>query len=69
MKPFLYDTPFEVTEEQYHRLMTGCREMLAGMTENGRYFIKVWLVSRSNFIRKVGQLHGDVEYVDKSVIG
>lgn len=38
-----YDTPFEVTKEQYEQLMKQCDGLVAGREEKGKYFIKVWL--------------------------
>lgn len=41
----LYDQPFEVTAKQYTMLMARFQQVVAGRTEGGKYFIKVWVMS------------------------
>ena len=44
-----YDKPIEVSQKQYARIMTELKGVCAGKIENGKYFIKLWLISwRSN---------------------
>lgn len=52
-----YDTPFEVTKQQYNRLMTHCEGVVAGREENGKYYIKVWLMNHVNYVRQVAGMH------------
>lgn len=37
-----YDTPYEVTKEQYNVLRTRFAGYVAHMEENRKYYIKVW---------------------------
>jgi hypothetical protein len=46
-----YDTPIEVTESQYRKLMSDFAGIVAGRQENGRYFIKVWMMKYKEQIR------------------
>lgn len=46
-----YDTPLEVTEKQYKRIMSELKGVCCGRIENGKHFIKLWLMSwKSNVI-------------------
>ena len=46
-----YDTPIEVTEKQYKRIMSELKGVCCGRIENGKHFIKLWLMSwKSNVI-------------------
>ena len=38
----LYDTPIEVTREQYEKLKVVFAEIVAHREENGKYWIKLW---------------------------
>jgi hypothetical protein len=40
-----YNKPIEVTQKQYGRIMTELKGVCAGKVENGKYFIKVWIMS------------------------
>lgn len=50
-----YNQPIEVTKEQYDLLMKECAGMIAGRYdyESGKYYIKVWLMSCSDFVSTV----------------
>ena len=37
-----YDTPIEVTKEQYNYIMREFSGLVAGRTEGDKYYIKVW---------------------------
>ena len=39
-----YDTPIEVSKEQYKRLIIQFAGVIAHRNENGRYWIKIWLM-------------------------
>lgn len=46
-----YDTPIEVTENQYRRIMSELKGVCAGRIENGKHYIKLWLMAwKSNVI-------------------
>jgi hypothetical protein len=47
-----YNTPIEVTEKQYRKLMTECAGIVAGRKENGKYYIKVWLMKYAGYVRR-----------------
>ncbi len=40
-----YNKPIEVTQKQYGRIMTELKGVCAGKFEDGKYYIKVWLMS------------------------
>lgn len=40
-----YNKPIEVTQKQYGRIMTELKGVCAGKVEDGKYYIKVWLMS------------------------
>jgi hypothetical protein len=40
-----YNKPIEVTQKQYGRIMTELKGVYAEKFENGKYFIKVWIMS------------------------
>ena len=46
----IYDTPFEVTKEQYKVYMTQLAGIVVGREENGKYYIKVWMTKLFNQI-------------------
>jgi hypothetical protein len=48
-----YDTPIEVTKEQYHLVMTEASGIVAGRIDNGKYYIKVWMMSYANYVVKL----------------
>ena len=51
-----YDTPFEVTKEQYNILMNNFQGAIAGREDAGKFYIKVWIMhyasAISNFLNK-----------------
>lgn len=40
-----YNKPIEVTQKQYARIMTELKGVCAGKIENGKYYIKVWIMN------------------------
>ena len=40
-----YNKPIEVTQRQYGRIMTELKGVCAVKVENGKYYIKVWIMS------------------------
>ncbi len=48
-----YDTPIEVTDKQYQKLMTKFSGVVAGNEEGGKFFIKVWLMAYAGDVRKL----------------
>lgn len=40
----LYNKPIEVTQTQYYEAMNNLQGVVAGRSENGRYYIKCWLM-------------------------
>lgn len=40
-----YNKPIEVTQSQYHRLMSELKGVCAGKIENEKFYIKVWIMS------------------------
>lgn len=48
-----YDIPIEVTKDQYRILMRECCGIVAGREENGKYYIKVWLMEYANYVRRI----------------
>ena len=40
-----YNKPIEVSQKQYSRIMTELKGVCAGKVENGKYYIKVWLMN------------------------
>jgi hypothetical protein len=47
----IYDTPIEVTESQYKMLMNKFCSIIAGREENGKYFIKLWVMRYKDSIK------------------
>lgn len=45
-----YDTPFEVTKEQYNTLMNNFQGVVAGRESEGKYYIKAWLMQYASAI-------------------
>jgi hypothetical protein len=48
-----YDKPIEVSDKQYSRIMTQLKGVCSGRIENGKYFIKVWLMSWSKDVKLI----------------
>lgn len=48
-----YDQPIEVSADQYHVIMRKLPGVCAGRYEDGRYFIKLWLMKYSETIQKI----------------
>ncbi len=47
-----YDTPIEVTEVQYYKLMLALPGIVAGRVEEGKHYIKCWLMKHKLFVEK-----------------
>ena len=47
-----YNTPIEVNQKQYNVCMGKHSGICAGRTENGRYFIKVFLMKYVHQVKK-----------------
>lgn len=47
-----YDKPIEVTKEQYNRVMRDCSGIVAGCEENGKYFVKCWLMKYVSYVEQ-----------------
>lgn len=45
-----YDIPIEVTAKQYSYLMANFGDLIAGRSENGKYYIKVWRMKFAHHI-------------------
>lgn len=48
-----YNVPFEVTKEQHNKLMINCAGIVTGREENGKYYIKVWLMKYKEHVEKI----------------
>jgi hypothetical protein len=48
-----FDKPIEVSAKQYSRIMTQLKGVCAGKVENGKYFIKIWLMSWSKEVKMI----------------
>ena len=48
-----YDVPIEVTKSQYEILMNDCSGIVAGRIEDGKYYIKVWLMRYKDMVTKI----------------
>jgi len=48
-----YDTPIEVSKNQYKKIMQDCSGIVAGLEQNGKYYIKVWMMTYANYVRAV----------------
>jgi hypothetical protein len=46
-----YDTPIEVTKEQYTTLMNKFSGIVAGREDKGKYYIKVWIMKYAKVIQ------------------
>jgi len=53
-----FNTSIEVSAKQYGRIMTELKGVCAGRVEDGKYFIKVWLMSWSKNVEWI--LEADV---------
>ena len=51
-----YDIPITVTEKQYRHLMKEFGGAVAGREENGKYYIKVWMMEYVEPIQRVLKL-------------
>ena len=40
-----YNKPIEDSQKQYGRIMTELKGVCAGKVENGKYYIKIWIMS------------------------
>lgn len=47
-----YDVPIEVTSRKYVEIMRMFSGCVAGRTENGKYYIKVWFMKYADMIKK-----------------
>jgi hypothetical protein len=47
-----YDVPFEVTKNQYTVIMRDFAQIVAGRVHNGRYYIKLWVMSFKEKLQK-----------------
>jgi hypothetical protein len=47
-----YDTQFEVSKEEYDRLMTECAGIVAGREEDGKFYCKILLMPYIKEVRK-----------------
>lgn len=45
-----YDTPIEVSEQQYNFLIHEFRGVVAGHRSEGKYFIKVWYMRYAHLV-------------------
>ena len=48
-----YNIPIEVSQTQYNRLMNECDGIVAGRKEDGKYYIKVWLMKYVNYVKDI----------------
>lgn len=49
-----YDTPIEVSKEQYNILMTQCKGIVAGReSEDGKFYVKVWAMDYAEIVAKI----------------
>jgi hypothetical protein len=42
IKKIEYDTPFEVTKDEYYHLMAKCATFVAGQIKEGKHYLKIW---------------------------
>ncbi len=47
-----YNEPIEVTEAQYTNLMNKCRGIVAGQIEDGKFYIKVWMMKYVDHVKQ-----------------
>jgi len=48
-----YNEAVEVSKKQYDAVTSKCSGIVAHREENGKYYIKVWLMSYVNFVIKL----------------
>jgi hypothetical protein len=48
-----YDQPIEVSEKLYRIIMTEFAGVVAGRQNNGKYYIKVWVMKYSDMIEQL----------------
>ncbi len=48
-----YDTQIEVTEKQYRRSMNELCGCICGRIEDGKFFIKLWVMSYSQELKEI----------------
>jgi len=65
MKEVKYDTPIEVSEEEYRYLTSHFSGSIAHRKENGKFFIKVWYRSVFPYIQRY--LNRDIEKIDSDM--
>ncbi len=61
-----YDTPIEVTKSQYNTLMNKFSGVVCGLEDNGKYYIKVWLMQYAHLIENFLQSKPDETSVTNS---
>lgn len=47
-----YDQEFEVSEAQYNVIMNDLSGTCAGRKDNGKFFVKLWVMSCKKYIEK-----------------
>lgn len=48
-----YNVPVEVTEKQYNAVMKDCSDICAGLKKEGKFFIRLWIVSCRKEIQRI----------------
>ena len=48
-----FNKPIEVSAKQYSRIMTQLKGVCVGKIEDGKYFIKIWLMSWSKEVKTI----------------
>ena len=48
-----FDKPIEVSAKQYSIIMTKLKGVCAGKIQDGKYFIKIWLMSWSKEVKMI----------------
>jgi len=48
-----YDTPVEVTEKQYRELTNKFSGIIAGRKEDGKFYIKLWMMKYKFLIEEI----------------
>ena len=49
----IYDTPIEVTRDQYNIIMNHAKGICAGREADGKYYVKLWWVRDRKVIKKI----------------
>ncbi len=52
-KKIKYDTPIEVSEQQYKKISSEFGGIVATKKENGKYYIKVWVMKYAPYIEAI----------------